>query len=368
MRKSYIEKGEVYFWIATINGWQRLLQNDGYKDIIIVLFTMLACTLVNVAAAQVEKPEMNLTKTEKIWVAAYDDTTKALAWLFIKKRNNYTKNQKTMYFVLGASTAAMIGGGLWLENDLNSSPTASFNQTNYAGLLLMLAGTAGVLGSSVSLASSYIGLNPYTLKKYNRLIDLQKANKTLPEFYLKRMEMTPVHSNASAPSVKPVNKTTTHEKYPWSFELAIRYAMDAEGFHFAPAVGIGFRKQVAEFWSLNTGYTFFQSPFTGSTDYTFNIHTLDALAIYHFSPSQKKGFFAGGGLAFQLRNDEYYNFSKKKDLTLAYNFGYNFQVTLFERKRNFAFDVKAFGPIFYDNTTEILTQLMAGFRFRFHDD
>lgn len=89
--------------------------------------------------------------------------------------------------------------------------------------------------------------------------------------------------------------------------------MDAEGFHFAPAVGIGFRKQLAEFWSLNTGYTFFQSPFTGSTDYTFNIHSLDVLGIHHFSSTQQKGFFAGGGLAFQLRNDEYYDFRNKKD-------------------------------------------------------
>ena len=34
-RKSHIEKGEIYFWTATINQWQRLLENDEYKDIII---------------------------------------------------------------------------------------------------------------------------------------------------------------------------------------------------------------------------------------------------------------------------------------------------------------------------------------------
>lgn len=334
----------------------------------IIFFTVLACALAHVADAQEDKPVVKLTKTEKIWGAAYDDTTKALASLFIKKRNIHTKSQKTMYVVLGASTAAMIGGGLMLESDLNSSPTASYDQANYAGFILMLAGTTGVLASSVTLASSYIGLNPYTLKKYDRLIDLHKANNTLPEFYLKRMGMAPIHSNKSASSAKSVSKTSTHEKYPWSFELAVRYAMDAEGFHFAPAVGIGFRKQVSEFWSFNTGYTFFQSPFSGATDYTFNIHTLDALGIYHFSSSQRKGFFAGGGLAFQVRNDEYYNFDKKKDLTLAYNFGYNFQLKLFGKKRNMGADVKAFGPITYDNTTEILTQLMAGVRFRFSED
>jgi putative transposase len=34
-RKSHIEKGEIYFWTATINQWQRLLENDEYKDVII---------------------------------------------------------------------------------------------------------------------------------------------------------------------------------------------------------------------------------------------------------------------------------------------------------------------------------------------
>lgn len=34
-RKSYIEVGEVFFWTATINQWQKLLWGDNYKDVII---------------------------------------------------------------------------------------------------------------------------------------------------------------------------------------------------------------------------------------------------------------------------------------------------------------------------------------------
>lgn len=34
-RKSHIDKGEIYFWTATINQWQRLLQKDEYKNVII---------------------------------------------------------------------------------------------------------------------------------------------------------------------------------------------------------------------------------------------------------------------------------------------------------------------------------------------
>ena len=33
-RKSYIEIGEIFFWTATINKWQHLLQQDAYKNII----------------------------------------------------------------------------------------------------------------------------------------------------------------------------------------------------------------------------------------------------------------------------------------------------------------------------------------------
>ena len=34
-RKSYMEIGEVFFWTATINQWQKLLLPDSYKDVII---------------------------------------------------------------------------------------------------------------------------------------------------------------------------------------------------------------------------------------------------------------------------------------------------------------------------------------------
>lgn len=34
-RKSYMEIGEIFFWTATINKWQRLLDDDRYKDVII---------------------------------------------------------------------------------------------------------------------------------------------------------------------------------------------------------------------------------------------------------------------------------------------------------------------------------------------
>jgi REP element-mobilizing transposase RayT len=34
-RKSYIETGLIYFWTATINNWQWLLEPDSFKQVII---------------------------------------------------------------------------------------------------------------------------------------------------------------------------------------------------------------------------------------------------------------------------------------------------------------------------------------------
>ena len=34
-RKSYMAPGHIYFWTATINQWQYLLQHDRYKNVII---------------------------------------------------------------------------------------------------------------------------------------------------------------------------------------------------------------------------------------------------------------------------------------------------------------------------------------------
>lgn len=41
-RNSHIEIGELYFWTATINNWQKLLQRDTYKDVVISSLTYLS--------------------------------------------------------------------------------------------------------------------------------------------------------------------------------------------------------------------------------------------------------------------------------------------------------------------------------------
>lgn len=43
-RKNYIELGDIYFWTATINNWQRLLETEDYKKIIINSLSYLSDT------------------------------------------------------------------------------------------------------------------------------------------------------------------------------------------------------------------------------------------------------------------------------------------------------------------------------------
>ena len=56
-RKSYMEIGEIYFWPATINNWQRLLQKDMYKDVVINSLEHPA--LVRVLTNQCDKMKYN---------------------------------------------------------------------------------------------------------------------------------------------------------------------------------------------------------------------------------------------------------------------------------------------------------------------
>lgn len=131
--------------------------------------------------------KVKFTKTERIWFAAYDDTTKALATLFVSKRNQINRDQKTILIVCGVSAIALGVGALMLERDLNSSPTAYYNAANYLGLLLALGGALGVFSTAPAAGVGFIRLNPYTVKKYEKLIAMHKSGKPLPEFYVSKI-------------------------------------------------------------------------------------------------------------------------------------------------------------------------------------
>lgn len=150
-----------------------------------VTFFILICTVVQ-AQVPSENSEGKLSKVDKIWLAAYDDTTKALAQLFILKRKAFNSKQKINYLVAGISTATLVAGGLILKQDLNE-PNATYEAENYAGLIFMLVGSSGIIYSVSASIVNFLQLNPYTLKKFERVLALHQEGKPIPPFYQKRL-------------------------------------------------------------------------------------------------------------------------------------------------------------------------------------
>jgi len=128
-----------------------------------------------------------LTKNDQIWLAAYDDTTEALASLFITKRNKIIKRQRANLIGFGVSAIVLGVGAYMIGNNSSSSTTAMDEGTDYAGLLLTLVGVSGVITTGVGFGVQSIQLNPYTEKKYYSLIELYKSGKPLPEFYVRKI-------------------------------------------------------------------------------------------------------------------------------------------------------------------------------------
>jgi hypothetical protein len=117
----------------------------------LVLLARWACTLTSAAFAQAENSKSKLSKNEKIWVAAYDDTTKALAALFLRKRNQDRKEQNAAYYVLGASVA-LIGAGLILASrDMDAAQGGSTEQDMNMSFVPILLGFSGILWSGLTL-------------------------------------------------------------------------------------------------------------------------------------------------------------------------------------------------------------------------
>ncbi|MBX2945948.1 MAG: hypothetical protein KF725_08945 [Cyclobacteriaceae bacterium] len=142
------------------------------------------CILVLLASAsafaqELETTELKFTKHEKIWVAAYDDTTTALAALFTSKRYPYEKRKKNYFMLLGVSSVAIGIGTILTLND------PSMNDDT--GFILIVAGTSGLILTGFYLLIENTMLYPYTVKKYKKLLSGYEAGEPIPSFYLKRL-------------------------------------------------------------------------------------------------------------------------------------------------------------------------------------
>lgn len=166
----------------------------------------------------------------------------------------------------------------------------------------------------------------------------------------------------------------------WFIETSVRVAVDAEAYFIGPAVGLGVGFYPTNQWSLSSSYQYFNRKVTHHDGYydELNLQSIDAVVNYFpfRSAEDRKGFFFGGGLAVQWRDEICFSiehFSDSPDgmereqrtyLTGVINLGYEFPVAMGSKTRFLAADLKAIGP-YTDDYTEIFTQVMLGVRLRY---
>ncbi|QOI97621.1 MAG: hypothetical protein HRU69_09010 [Flammeovirgaceae bacterium] len=174
--------------------------------------------------------------------------------------------------------------------------------------------------------------------------------------------------------------TATAQTRKWFIEPSVRLAVDAEAYFIGPALGLGVGYYLTDRLSVSSSYQYFNRKVTHHDGYydELNLQSMDAVLNYFPArlAEDRKGFFFGGGLAVQWRDEICFSiehFSDSPDgiereqrtyFTGTFNLGYEFPVTIASKTRFFAADLKAIGPYTVDYT-EIFTQVMLGVRLRY---
>ncbi|QOI97541.1 MAG: hypothetical protein HRU69_08575 [Flammeovirgaceae bacterium] len=156
--------------------------------------TLLLLPLSSVFSQTDSSGTIRLKKYERIYLAAYDDTTRALATLFLAKRQQIIGphttseieryiglNMKTNWIVFGVSSVVLVTG---LVMAGNAPPSEGQEDISF---LIPLLGAMGMIASGINLGAQYILLTPYTVKKYFRLVEKYQAEGQLPPYYAKRI-------------------------------------------------------------------------------------------------------------------------------------------------------------------------------------
>ncbi len=158
-------------------------------------FLLLICSSAYAQGPSIRSSKSKLSKNDRIWQAAYDDTTRALAYLFIYMRAEIMGKHKADLPVGGVSAVALTAGVLLMTHDSDvTGAAASYDNADGAdllGIILFMGGSAGVLYSGIGQLINALELSPYTLKRYYKVLDLYNRGKPVPEFYRKRLAMIP---------------------------------------------------------------------------------------------------------------------------------------------------------------------------------
>lgn len=147
------------------------------KGLTLIVFAV--CVAITPAFSQ---KRAKLSKDERILQMAYNDTTKALAALFIEMRNVTRLQSNRALIGAGISSGVvLVGAAIMLSNPDSGVIIAS-------GLIPVFVGIGGVFWFSGAWLISKLVKNPYTLRKFEKLIDISIEGKAIPSYYLVRVK------------------------------------------------------------------------------------------------------------------------------------------------------------------------------------
>ena len=153
----------------------------------VTIFTVIVLSWVVGSTSFGQQPDSAIRKKNSkealIQQLAFDDSTRALAHLFIQKRMQLKKNLRLSYIVLAASGAIYVGGTL-LFLEAAAEPLTGFV------LIPLSIGASGILLGTGMVIINHIRFSRYSRKKYEKIIDNYKTGKPLPGFYKEKIYFT----------------------------------------------------------------------------------------------------------------------------------------------------------------------------------
>lgn len=158
------------------------------KILIIYLLVVFPVTELFPQRIKREKRRIQLEQIEQSISYPQDDTIAAITRLFAQHRDRYSRNIRAAGIVGGISVLSYLGGGMIFKDEMSNGPGGPMNPANYDGLGMMFIGVVGAGTSTVMAGVALLKKNPYTKKKYQKLIEWHKSGKPLPDFYLKRIQ------------------------------------------------------------------------------------------------------------------------------------------------------------------------------------
>lgn len=138
-----------------------------------------------------------LRASDRILQAAYDDTTRALAFLFLVKRQDIRKNRHLSYVALGSSVVLFSAAHL-VNEQMELQPDWEKEGRSMAVTMMVVAGIGALYGGVLNLAWTEIRASSYREKKFYQLIELHRGGEPLPRFYARRIAPF-IHPSASDP-------------------------------------------------------------------------------------------------------------------------------------------------------------------------